>query len=142
MKPTRRWTEIWKGAVLAGALSVAAFSGANAETITASPSGAGLSNAPDFSFNGIRTSDFSSNQPHLDRGGASPSRSPGSYRSPTSDEFGLGRPPLVPFARAAAALAGDVAWVACRLMPVTKRSHEIGRRPTRKDLSTAPQRAR
>ena len=38
----------------------------------------------------------------------------------------------MPFARAAAALAGDVAWHV-GLLPVTKRSHEIGRRPTRKD---------
>jgi hypothetical protein len=36
------------------------FVGANAMTITVSPSAAGLSDAPDFSFDGIRTSNFSS----------------------------------------------------------------------------------
>jgi hypothetical protein len=51
-----------KGAAFAGLFGVAAMAGANAApvTITADPSGAGLSNAGPFNFNGIRTSDFSS----------------------------------------------------------------------------------
>ena len=62
MKHTRAWANFAKGAAFAGLFGVAAMTGANAApvTITADPSGAGLSDAGPFNFNGIRTSDFSS----------------------------------------------------------------------------------
>ncbi|MBN9559109.1 MAG: flocculation-associated PEP-CTERM protein PepA [Alphaproteobacteria bacterium] len=65
MKHTNSWATFAKGAAVAGLLGVAMVASANAApiapvTITADPSGAGLSNAGPFSFNGIRTSDFSS----------------------------------------------------------------------------------
>jgi len=63
MKHTRSWANLAKGAAVAGLLGVSMIASANAAsivTITADPAGAGLSNAGPFSFNGIRTSDFSS----------------------------------------------------------------------------------
>jgi hypothetical protein len=62
MKHTRAWANFAKGAAVAGLFGVATMTGANAAavTLTVSPSAAGLSNAPDYSFSGIRTSDFSS----------------------------------------------------------------------------------
>jgi hypothetical protein len=63
MKRTDSWTNFAKGAALAGLLGVSMIASANAAalvTITADPAGAGLSDAGPFSFNGIRTSDFSS----------------------------------------------------------------------------------
>ncbi len=63
MKRTKLWADLAKGTALAGLLGVSMIASANAAavvTITANPSGAGLSNAGPFSFNGIRTSDFSS----------------------------------------------------------------------------------
>jgi hypothetical protein len=63
MKRTNSWANFAKGTALAGLLGVSMIASANAAalvTITADPSGAGLSNAGPFSFNGIRTSDFSS----------------------------------------------------------------------------------
>jgi hypothetical protein len=62
MKRTKLWTSFIRGTALAGLLSVSAIASANAAalvSITADPTGAGLSNAGPFSFNGIRTSDFS-----------------------------------------------------------------------------------
>jgi hypothetical protein len=62
MKRTKLWTSFIRGTALAGLLSVSAIASADAAavvTITADPSGAGLSNAGPFSFNGITTSDFS-----------------------------------------------------------------------------------
>jgi len=62
MKHTTSWANFAKGAAVAGLFGVATIAGANAaplQTLNVSPSAAGLSNAPDYSFNGIRTSDFS-----------------------------------------------------------------------------------
>jgi len=62
MKRTKLWTSFIRGTALAGLLSISAIASANAAalvSITADPTGAGLSNAGPFSFNGIRTSDFS-----------------------------------------------------------------------------------
>jgi len=63
MKHTTSWANFAKGAAVAGLLGVSMIASASAAsivTITADPAGAGLSNAGPFSFNGIRTSDFSS----------------------------------------------------------------------------------
>lgn len=62
MKHTKTWANFAKGAAFAGILGMAAISGANAAplvTLTVDPSAAGLSDATSYSFNGIRTSDFS-----------------------------------------------------------------------------------
>jgi hypothetical protein len=63
MQCTKLWAGFAKGTAFAGLISASLVTGAHAGSvsITASPSGQGLStNAPDFTFNGVTTSDFAS----------------------------------------------------------------------------------